>query len=71
MRIRFLLFLSVLFLLQSCGSKKRIVNKKNPGVVIVEPEPVELPSVNQKEIIKKLERKNPNLNKYTLAYIKK
>lgn len=71
MRIRFLLFLSVLFLLQSCGSKKGIVNKKNPGVVIVEPEPVELPSVNQKEIIKKLERKNPNLNKYTLAYIKK
>jgi flagellum-specific peptidoglycan hydrolase FlgJ len=58
-------------ILWSCGSKKKVVNKKNPGVVIVEPKPVELPSVNEDEITKKLKKKNPNLNKNTLAYIQK
>ena len=72
MRLRFLFFLSASLFLASCGSsKKKVVNKKNPGVVILEPEPVKLPSVNQDDIIKKLERKNPNLNDYTLAYIRK
>ena len=71
MKLRILLFLSVTLFLASCGSKKRVVNKKNPGVVIVEPEPVKLPSVNEKELTKKLKKKNPKLNKYTLAYIRK
>lgn len=66
-------FLSFLFLLVffSCGSKKRVVNKKNPGVVIVEPAPVKLPSVHESELIKRLKKKNPKLNKEVLSYISK
>lgn len=71
MKIRILLFLCVTLFLASCGSKKKVVNKENPGVVIVEPKPIELPSVNEKELTKKLKKKNPSLNKYTLAYIRK
>lgn len=71
MKLRVLFFLCSIFFLASCGSRKKVVNKKNPGVVIVEPKPVDLPSVNQKEITKKLAKKNPKLNKYTLAYIRK
>lgn len=71
MKLRILLFLSITLFLASCGSKKKVVNKKNPGVVIVEPEPVKLPSVNEKELTKKLKKKNPNLNTHTLSYIRK
>ncbi|MGY0426801.1 MAG: glucosaminidase domain-containing protein, partial [Polaribacter sp.] len=61
----------LLLFLASCGSKKKVVNQKNPGVVIVEPSPVKLPSVKQDELIKKLSKGNARLNKYTLAYIRK
>ena len=71
MRFRILLFLCSILFFASCGGKKKLINKKNPGVVIVEPEPVKLPSVNEKELTKKLKKKNPSLNKYTLAYIRK
>ncbi|APZ45190.1 N-acetylmuramidase [Polaribacter reichenbachii] len=71
MKLRVLVFLCSILFLASCGSKKKVVNKKNPGVVIVEPKPIELPSVNQKELTQKLKKKNPSLNKYTLAYIRK
>jgi flagellum-specific peptidoglycan hydrolase FlgJ len=71
MKLRILLFLCATFFLASCGSKKKVVNKKNPGVVIVETKPVKLPSVNQKELTKKLKKKNPRLNTHTLAYIRK
>lgn len=72
MKFRILLVACSIIFLASCGGKKKLVNtKKNPGVVIVEPEPVELPSVNEKELVKKLKKKNPSLNKYTLAYIRK
>ena len=71
MKLRFLVFLCTSLLLASCGSKKKVVNKKNSGVVVVEPKPVKLPSVNEKELTKKLKKKNPNLNKYTLSYIRK
>lgn len=71
MKIRILLFLCATLFLASCGSKKKVVNKKNKGVVIVENEPVKLPSVNEKELVKKLKKKNPNLNTHTLAYIRK
>ncbi|WP_397445614.1 glucosaminidase domain-containing protein [Polaribacter sp. R77954] len=71
MKFRILLFLSSILFFASCGSKKKVVNKKNPGVVIVEPKPIELPSVNEKELTKELKKKNPSLNKYTLAYIRK
>lgn len=72
MKFRILLVVCSIIFLASCGGKKKLVNtKKNHGVVIVEPEPVELPSVNEKELVKKLKKKNPSLNKYTLAYIRK
>ncbi|PQJ79443.1 glucosaminidase domain-containing protein [Polaribacter porphyrae] len=71
MKFRILIILCSFFFLASCGSKKKVVNKKNPGVVIIEPKPVDLPSVNEKELTKKLKKKNPRLNKYTLAYIRK
>ena len=71
MKLKLLLFLGAIIFFISCGGKKQLVNKNNPGVVVVEPEPVKLPSVNEKEFIKKLKKKNPSLNKYTLAYIRK
>ncbi|WP_405562854.1 glucosaminidase domain-containing protein [Polaribacter sp. Asnod6-C07] len=71
MKFRILFFLCSILFFASCGSKKKVVNKKNPGVVIVEPKPIELPSVNEVELTKKLKKKNPSLNKYTLAYIRK
>lgn len=60
-----------LLVLSSCGSKKKVINKKNPGVVIVEPAPFNLPSVNEVELTKKLAKNNSRLNKETLAYIRK
>lgn len=71
MKIRILTLLITILFLASCGSKKKVINRKNPGVVIVEPKPVELPSVNEVEITKELKKENPNLDKYTLEYIKK
>ncbi|WP_299670331.1 glucosaminidase domain-containing protein [uncultured Polaribacter sp.] len=71
MKLKILFGCLFLLLLSSCGAKKKVVNKKNPGVVIIEPEPVDLPSVNEVKLTKKLEKKNPNLNTYTLAYIRK
>ena len=71
MKIKYLASLFVIAFLASCGSKKTVVNKKNPGVVIVEPKPVELPSVNEKKIVKKLAKRKKNLNPKTLDYIEK
>ena len=71
MKFRVLLIVCSIVFLASCGGKKKVVNTKNPGVVIVEPKPVDLPSVNEKELTKKLKKKNPALNTHTLAYIRK
>jgi LysM repeat protein len=71
MKLKAIFFLCSMLFLTSCGAKKTVVNKENPGVVIVEPKPVDLPSVNEKEITKKLVKKNPNLNTYTIDYIRK
>lgn len=71
MKIRILFFLCITLFLASCGGKKNVVNKKNSGNIIVEPEPVKLPSVNEKELVKKLKKKNPNLNTHTLSYIRR
>lgn len=60
-----------LLILSSCGAKKKVVNTKNPGVVIIEPAPIDLPSVNEVKFTKKLTKNNPRLNKQTLAYIRK
>ena len=71
MKLRFLIVSIGFLLLSSCGSKKKVINTKNPDVVIVEPEPVELPSVKEDEYTKDLKKDNPNLDQYTLLYIKK
>lgn len=72
MRLRILLYCTCLFLLSSCGSSKKVTSKKKRlGVVLNEPNPGKLPSVHQNEIIRKLKKKNSNLNQYTLIYIKK
>lgn len=59
------------FFIVSCGAKKNVVNaskrKNSKQTMVVK----KLPSVKQKEHVKKLVKKNPNLNKYTLTYIKK
>lgn len=63
-----LAFLS--FFIASCGAKKNVVKsskRKNSKVVAIK----KLPSVKQKEHVKKLTKKNPSLNKYTLTYIKR
>ena len=54
----------------SCGAKKTVVTtskKASKKTKVV----AKLPSVQQKEHVKKLLKKNANLNKYTLTYIKK
>ena len=64
-----LAFLS--FFIVSCGAKKNVVKsskrKRTKQTEVVR----KLPSVKQKEHVKKLAKKSPNLNKYTLTYIKK
>ena len=72
MKLKILFFALILLFLQSCGSGKSVRHhSKNPGVVLNETKPKKLPSVNQKEFTKKLLKKNPKLNKLTLAYIRK
>jgi hypothetical protein len=71
--MKFKIIFSCLFLLilSSCGSKKKVVNTKNSGVVILEAPPVDLPTINELKLIKKLTKNNPGLNKQTLSYIRK
>ncbi|MBT3741918.1 MAG: glucosaminidase domain-containing protein, partial [Polaribacter sp.] len=72
MRLKVLFYCVCIVILSSCGaSKKTTHKKKNAGVVLQESKPKKAPSVNQKELIKKLVKKNPKLNKHTLAYIGK
>jgi len=72
MSLRGVLYFICLLFLIGCGSSKKATVKKNrnPGVVLNEPKPQKLPSVNEKEITKKLVDKNPKLNKTTITYIK-
>lgn len=71
MKLKIIFSCVFLLILSSCGSKKKVVNKKNPGVVIIEPAPIDLPSVNEVELIEKLSKNNSRLNKETLSYIRK
>jgi len=71
MKLRIIFSCLFLLVLSSCGAKKKVVNTKNPGVIIVEPAPIDLPSVNELKLIKKLTKNNPRLNKQTLSYIRK
>jgi hypothetical protein len=71
MKLKIIFSFLFLVILSSCGAKKKVVNIKNPGVEIIEPKPIHLPSVNATRFTKKLARRNPKLNKQTLAYIRK
>ena len=72
MNLKSLLYCIFFLIFVSCGSSKKAVNKtRDKGVVLNEPKPVKLPSVKEKEFVKKLKKKNPRLNKNRLAYIKK
>lgn len=68
-----LLIIGVLgFLITGCGAKKRAIqNKKTVKKEINEPKPPTYPSVNQNKITKQLLKDNPNLNRYSIAYIRK
>tara|TARA_R110002074_G_scaffold333516_3_gene503748 strand:+ start:2238 stop:3083 length:846 start_codon:yes stop_codon:yes gene_type:complete len=62
--------LAILFL-ASCSSSRRVtVNKKKQKVTVVEHK-TKLPSVQQIQHVRKLERENKSLNKYTLQYVRK
>lgn len=72
MKLRIIGYSLCVLVLTSCFGKKNVVtNKKNKGVVLEEPKPVKLPSVDETKHIKKLEKKSDKLNKKTLNYIKK
>ncbi|NVJ89668.1 MAG: glucosaminidase domain-containing protein [Flavobacteriaceae bacterium] len=72
MNLRIVIYLCCSALFFACGSNKNIrKQKKNPGKVQVETKPVKLPAVDQNKHVKKLERKDKNLNSHTLTYIKK
>jgi flagellum-specific peptidoglycan hydrolase FlgJ len=71
MKLKIILSCLFLLVLSSCGAKKKVVNTKNPGVVIIETAPIDLPSVNEVKLIKKLTKNNSRLNKQTLSYIRK
>ena len=66
----FFLFLCMLFL-ASCSSSRKISTKKKNKVKAVENPINKLPSVRQLQHIKKLEKGNKSLNRYTLQYVKK
>ncbi|MGK0457535.1 MAG: flagellum-specific peptidoglycan hydrolase FlgJ [Polaribacter sp.] len=71
MKLKIIFSCLFLLILSSCGAKKKVVNTKNSGVVIIETAPIDLPSVNEVKLIKKLTKKNSRLNKQTLSYIRK
>lgn len=72
MKFKLGVFVLISLFLFSCGSSKKARNqKKNLETTKVEVKPTKLPNVNQKELTKKLVKKNPKLNKYTLSYIRK
>lgn len=71
MRIRIICVIILLAFLSSCGSSKKTVRKKkDPGVVLNEPKPKKVPSVNQIKHVRKLEKGGKKLNRHTLRYIR-
>ena len=70
MKLKILFSILFLLVLSNCGAKKRIVKNKSRGTEITEPKPKKIPSVNEVKITRKLAKKNPRLNKETLAYIR-
>lgn len=71
MKTRVVLIIMLSLFMASCSSSRRVNTKKSKKVVVNENKPKKLPSVNQNQHVRKLEKKNKALNKYTLQYIKK
>ena len=70
MKLNFFVSILFLLLLSNCGARKHVAHKKNSGVIVSEPKFKKIPSVNEDKITRKLGKKNPRLNKETLAYIR-
>ena len=70
MKLKILFSILFLLVLSNCGAKKHVTKKKIRGTEVTEPKPKKLPSVNEVKITRKLAKKNPRLNKETLAYIR-
>lgn len=71
MKTRFILIIMLSLFLASCSSSRKVSTRKTKKVKVNEPKPKKLPSVNESSHVRKLEKKNKSLNKYTLQYIKK
>ena len=71
MKIKFFFAILCMLFLASCSSSRKISTKKKNNVKAVENPINKLPSVRQQQHVKKLEKGNKPLNKYTLQYIKK
>ena len=71
MKIKFFFGVLCILFQASCSSSRKISTKKNNNVKALENPINKLPSVRQQQHVKKLEKGNKPLNKYTLQYIKK
>jgi len=73
MKTRIVLIITLSLFLASCSSNRRVTHNKTKKVKVKtnEPKPKKLPSVNENQHVRKLERNSAKLNKYTLQYIKK
>lgn len=71
MKTRVILLIMLSLFIASCSSSRRVNTKKSKKVKVAETKPKKLPSVNESQHVRKLEKKNKALNKYTLQYIKK
>jgi flagellum-specific peptidoglycan hydrolase FlgJ len=71
MKVKLFFAVLCILILASCSSSRKISTKKNNNVKAVENPINKLPSVRQQQHVKKLEKGNKPLNKYTLQYIKK
>ena len=71
MKVKLFFAVLCILILASCSSSRKISTKKNNNVKAIENPINKLPSVRQQQHVKKLEKGNKPLNKYTLQYIKK
>ncbi|CAI8425754.1 MAG: Exo-glucosaminidase LytG [Flavobacterium sp. SCGC AAA160-P02] len=71
MRVQLLFIFVVAMLLEGCSSSRKIATNKKQKRVVTESKLDKLPSVKQSQHVKKLQRENKSLNKYTLQYIRK
>lgn len=71
MRIKLLILIASILFFSSCSSSRKIATNKKQKRVVTESKLDKLPSVKQSQHVKKLQRENKSLNKYTLQYIRK